>query len=166
MEQALTQRPLFQLRRFEARAAHGPRRVRIGRSAESPIGAHPRLLACKPLPGWVPDSARRSRSQDLAKYRPGISTSLHSSLFIIDFNVAHEIADDLDLIDIVVRKLYAVEFIFDQYRQLKTIEPIGSEIITEVRFICNTSDIDTEILSNESTHFVGIKILCRRSSLN
>jgi hypothetical protein len=44
-------------------------------------------------------------------------------LFTINFNMANEIADNFDLFGIVIRDLYASEFIFDQYCQLETIEP-------------------------------------------
>jgi hypothetical protein len=37
--------------------------------------------------------------------------------------MANEIADNFDLFGIVIRDLYASEFIFDQYCQLETIEP-------------------------------------------
>jgi hypothetical protein len=89
----------------------------------------------------------------------------HSSLFII-FDVADEIADDFDLTGIVIRNLHASEFVFDQYHQLETIEPADAEIVTEVRFIGNAFDINTQILANESAHFVGIIILLWRRWLS
>ncbi len=75
------------------------------------------------------------------------------------FNVANEIAHDFDLIGIVVCKLDADEFIFDQYHQFKAIEPIEPEIVIEVCFIGNTSHINAEILGNKCAHFVSIEIL-------
>jgi hypothetical protein len=63
------------------------------------------------------------------------------SLFII-LDVSDEIADNLDLIGIVIRDLDAREFIFDQYHQLQTIEPADAEIVTEVRFIYNPFGIN------------------------
>jgi len=69
------------------------------------------------------------------------------SLFII-LDVSDEIADNLDLIGIVIRDLDAREFIFDQYHQLQTIEPADAEIVTEVRFIYNPFGINTQILAN------------------
>jgi hypothetical protein len=99
------------------------------------------------------------------EYRPSISTTFSSSLFVIpDFDVADEISDDLDLIGNVVRDLHAGEFIFHQDHQLEAIEPVGAKIVAEVRFICNTSDINTEILGNKRTHSVDLKFfLCRYS---
>jgi hypothetical protein len=69
------------------------------------------------------------------------------SLFII-LDVSDEIADNFDLIGIVIRDLDAREFIFDQYHQLQTIEPADAEIVTEVRFIYNPFGINTQILAN------------------
>jgi hypothetical protein len=102
-----------------------------------------------------------------AEYRPCISTTVSSSLFVIrDFDVADEIANDLDLIGIVFCNLHAGEFIFHQYHQLEAIEPVGAEVVAEVRFIRNTSDIDTEILGDEGAHSVGLTILLCRYSLS
>ena len=52
-------------------------------------------------------------------------------------DVLDEIANNFDLIGIVIRDLDVKEFIFDQYHQLQTIEPVDPEIVTEVRFIYN-----------------------------
>jgi hypothetical protein len=38
-------------------------------------------------------------------------------------------------------------------QQLETIEPVGAEVLAQVRFICDPSDINTQILGNESAHF-------------
>jgi hypothetical protein len=120
-------------------------------------------LACRLLARRVSDGDSHLRPQELAKYLPGILTIPYSSPFIIrDFNVADEIADDFNLIGIIVGNLHINERILDQYRQLKTIEPVGAEIVTEVRFICNASDIDTQIVGDQCAHSVAIKILlCR-----
>jgi hypothetical protein len=76
--------------------------------------------------------------------------------------MADEIADNFDLFDIVIRNLYASEFIFNQYRQLKTIKPVGAQILAEVRLIGDAADIDTEIVGNENAYFAGINLLCCR----
>jgi len=93
-----------------------------------------------------------------------ISTNLHSSLFSIDFDVADEIAYDFNLFSIGVVDLYAREFVFDQNRQLETIEPVGAKILTEMRFIYHAYDIDTQIVGNESAYFAGIKFFWRPRS--
>jgi hypothetical protein len=67
--------------------------------------------------------------------------------------MADEIADDFDPLSIIVGNLYASEFIFDQDSQLKTIEPVGAQILTEVCFICYAADIDTQIVGNEHSYF-------------
>jgi len=60
----------------------------------------------------------------------------------ISFDVADEIADEFDLIDIVVGNLHTYERIFDQYHQLEAIVAIHPEF-TEVRFICNLFGLNT-----------------------
>ena len=75
-------------------------------------------------------------------------------------NVADEITDGFDLVGL--RNLDADEFIFNQYHQLEAIEPIDPEIVAQARFICNSSDINTQILGNDSTHLVSIKDPLRR----
>jgi hypothetical protein len=62
--------------------------------------------------------------------------------------VLDEIANNFDLIGIVIRDLDVKEFIFDQYHQLQTIEPVDPEIVTEVGFIYNPFGINTQILAN------------------
>jgi hypothetical protein len=96
-----------------------------------------------------------------------LSRPLHSSLFIIrDFDVADEIADDLELIGIVIRNLHADEFIFDQYHQLEVIEPVGAEIVTEVPSSVTRLISNTQILGNQTAHFIGITVLLCGCSLS
>jgi hypothetical protein len=82
-------------------------------------------------------------------------------LVIHAFHVTDEVADDFDLVDIVIRDLHADELIFDRYHQFKTIEPVGPEIFGEVRFIRDTLDIDAQMLGNDSAHLVGGKAFFR-----
>jgi hypothetical protein len=120
------------------------------------LKAHGMAVSC-----CLPDHSTSSRP---TKYRPSISTS---SLFIIHaFDQADEIADDLDLIGIVVRNLNVGKFILDQYHQFKATEPIEAEIVAKVRFICNPFGINACVLGNESAHLVGIKILLWRGWLS
>jgi hypothetical protein len=51
---------------------------------------------------------------------------------------------DFNLFGIGVVDLYPREFVFDQDRQLETIEPVGAKILTEMRLIYHASDIDTQ----------------------
>ena len=53
-----------------------------------------------------------------------------------------QISNDFDMIGKVTRDFQPGELLFDQYHQLKTIEPVGSEIFCEVRFISDPLDID------------------------
>ncbi len=76
-----------------------------------------------------------------------------------------EIANDFDLICIVFRNLNAGKFIFDQYHQLNAIEPVQAKILTEMHFIHNSCGINAQMLGNELSYFVGIKIRLRCGSL-
>ena len=79
------------------------------------------------------------------------------------FNLSDQIANKFNLRSCGVReKINANKFLFDQYHQLKLIEPVKTKVISEVRFIRNFFGINTYILSNEATYFVGISISLRR----
>ncbi len=81
------------------------------------------------------------------------------------FNLSDEIADQYYLRSYGVReKINANKFIFDQYHQLKLIEPVKTKIVSKVRFICNFFGIYTYIFSNEATYFVGIRTSLWRDS--
>jgi hypothetical protein len=71
------------------------------------------------------------------------------------FDVPNEIADCHYLRDIVIADFHSGEVILDHYHQLKAIEPVGSEIVSEVSFIRDTFQVDGKILRNESANFVG-----------
>jgi hypothetical protein len=88
-----------------------------------------------------------------------------ASILPTSFDVAEEIADEFDLIGIVVRNLHAYECIFDQYHQLEAIVTIHPEF-TEVRFIRKLFRLNTYILGDESANFVGIKRLLWCGSLS
>ena len=65
---------------------------------------------------------------------------------------------DIDLRDIVFRNLNFGKLILDQYHQFKATKPVEAEIVTKARFICNTFGINANVLSNERTYSIGIKI--------
>ena len=73
-------------------------------------------------------------------------------------NIADEIADDFDLVDLVIRNFQAGELIFDRDHQFKTIKPVGPEIIEEMRFIRHTFDLDAQMLGNERANVAGGKV--------
>jgi hypothetical protein len=52
------------------------------------------------------------------------------------------------LVDVVICHFHAVELIFDQDHQFKTVKPVGSKIVREARFISYTSDIDAQMDRN------------------
>jgi hypothetical protein len=81
-----------------------------------------------------------------------------SWLWPVALNEADEIADDFDLIDVVIRDLQAGEFIFDHDYQFKTIEPVGPEVIDEICLVRHTFDFDAQMLGNESANVTAAKI--------
>ena len=64
------------------------------------------------------------------------------SILPISLDVADEIANEFDLIGIVVRNLYACKCIFDQYHQLEAIVTVHPEF-AEVRFIRKLFGLNT-----------------------
>jgi hypothetical protein len=66
------------------------------------------------------------------------------------FDVADEIANEFELIGIVIRDFHTNEMIFDKYHQLDAVEPVGPEIVSKVRFIRDPLDIDIQVVGNES----------------
>jgi hypothetical protein len=71
-----------------------------------------------------------------------------------DVEVSYEIADDLYLLDVVVRDFHAGESVLDRQHQLDAIEQIGSEIVREVRFTRDKLDVDAELFGDERAHIV------------
>jgi len=76
----------------------------------------------------------------------GILMIFDTSYFL---DVPDEIADDFHFMRSLVRKFKVSKFIFDQYHQLELIEPAEAEIVSEMRFICNSFGINTQILGNK-----------------
>jgi hypothetical protein len=44
--------------------------------------------------------------------------------------------------------------IFDHHHYFKTVEPVGPQIISEVRFFCDPTDANVKIVGNESADVV------------
>jgi len=57
--------------------------------------------------------------------------------------------DNLDLIGFIVRNFHACDFL-DQYYQLKTVEPVSSQIAFEMSIISDMPDIDLQMLSDQN----------------
>ena len=55
--------------------------------------------------------------------------------------MSHKVTDEFDLIDIVIKQFNAGRF-FDRDHQLKSLQPIKSEIFHEVRLIRDARGID------------------------
>jgi len=81
------------------------------------------------------------------------------------FNVAHEIAHDFDLMSVVGRDFNVSELIFDEQQQFQTIEPVGPEIVTEVRFVRDASDVNVEMPGNERANFADCQAVLTRYPL-
>ena len=75
--------------------------------------------------------------------RPGKSLRVQVSQQAVDLHVPDEDADGFDLCQGVIRKFSAGELFLDQYQQLESIEGIKIKIVSKVRFICNSFDINT-----------------------
>jgi hypothetical protein len=71
------------------------------------------------------------------------------SLLTHVLDVADEIANDFHPVDIIIREFHARKAILDGYHQFKTVEPVGPEIVGQVRFIRDTRDADAKLLGNE-----------------
>ena len=77
------------------------------------------------------------------------------------FDVANEIANRYYLVDVVIPDFHSGELIFNHYHQFQAIEPVSSEIISEVSFIRDTFQVDVQMLGNESAYLVGGKAAFR-----
>ena len=89
-------------------------------------------------------AARRVRPQGFNS-----SSSPQPPLPTRAFNKADEIADSLYLIGVVVRNLDVHEAIFDHHHQFEAIEPVGPEVVREVRFIRNAFDIESQVVGDD-----------------
>jgi hypothetical protein len=58
-----------------------------------------------------------------------------------DHHTSDEVADEFDLIDIVIKQFNAGR-VFDENHQLKSLQPIKSEILHEVRLIRDAGGVD------------------------
>jgi hypothetical protein len=67
------------------------------------------------------------------------------------FDAPDEICHHVHLIHIVVRDFHAHELVFDRDHQFNAIEPVGPEIVGEVRVIRDTFDRHPQMLGNERT---------------
>jgi len=82
------------------------------------------------------------------------------------FNVANEIANDFDLIGVIDRNFNVSELIFDQYQQFQPIKPVGPEIVTEVRFVRDATDVNVEMLGNKRANFAYFQAFPTRYTLS
>ena len=80
-------------------------------------------------------------------------------------DVTKQIADHLDLVGLVIGDFHPDELILDCDHQFNTVEPVGSEIIGEVRFIRDPFEVDAQMRSNESTDLAGGKTFFQASRL-
>jgi hypothetical protein len=71
------------------------------------------------------------------------------------FNNAHEITDGIDMLDYDVSNLDAGYLIFNRNHEFEAIEPIGSEVVAEARFISQTICIDSEMTGNDIANLAG-----------
>jgi hypothetical protein len=81
------------------------------------------------------------------------------------FNVANEIANDFNPLG-VIRDFNVSELIFDQYQQFQTIKPIGSKIVTEMRFVGDAPDVDVEMFGHKRANVAHFQAFLTRYSLS
>lgn len=81
-------------------------------------------------------------------------------------NVADEIANDFNLIGVSVHDFHASKLIFYQYQQFQTIKPVGPQIVTEVRLVRDTPDIDAEMRGNKRADLVDFDAFASGCSLS
>ena len=58
-------------------------------------------------------------------------------------------ADDFYLVNISIGDFRSSKLVCNHHHQFKTVEPVRSYIVSEVRFIRNTTDADTQMIRNE-----------------
>src|SRR5262245_53511513 len=78
--------------------------------------------------------------------------------------MADEIADRTDLIGFIVGDYHA-ESILDRDHQFESVEPVGPEIIGEVRVVADVLDRDVQMLGDESADFPGGSAVVHNRSL-
>ena len=78
--------------------------------------------------------------------RPVIALSLS---ICTRLNIEDEIADDFHLVNIFIREFHADELILDCYHQFKAIEPVGTKVISKVRFIRDALGSNVQTLGDE-----------------
>jgi hypothetical protein len=111
--------------------------------------------------------AGSSRTTRIAAAKAPRTNALELKLSPGALNMADEISDDFDPVNLVIRNFQTRELIFDRHHQFNTIKPVGPEIITEMRFIRHVFDRDTEMLGNELANVAGGKVAFHGSwSLN
>jgi hypothetical protein len=86
----------------------------------------------------------------------------HRALGHHALDVADEIADGAYLIGIVIADFHLDEPILDREHQFDPVEPVGSEIVAEVRLVRDAGNVDSELLGNEGADLAGVKAVVRR----
>ena len=77
-----------------------------------------------------------------------------SPLIAHAFDVADQVADDIYLVDIAIGDFHVGELVLDHDHQFQPVEPVGPQIISEVRFIRDTLDVDAQMVGNDSADIV------------
>jgi hypothetical protein len=65
-----------------------------------------------------------------------------SPLIAHAFDMADQVADDIYLVDIAIGDFHVGKLVLDHDHQFQPVEPVGPQIISEVRFIRDTLDVD------------------------
>src|SRR5262245_53769623 len=121
------------------------------------------------MPGWTVSTTRQSVSTDppaiagcrpeiLPRSRPKLTAHQRQAALARPraFDAAHEIADDLDLIGIG-RDLDVGELILDQDQQFQAVEPVGPEIVTQVRLVGDAADLDVQMFGDQRANVADLR---------
>jgi hypothetical protein len=76
-------------------------------------------------------------------------------------NVPDEVADNFDPV-CIVRKLDVVEVVLDQDQQFQTVEPVGAEIVAQVRIVRDAADVDVEMVCEKCPNVVRVRAVAGR----
>jgi hypothetical protein len=99
--------------------------------------------------GWQRMS--RAATRDATQARQTTRASVRQTVcsgFCRDHDLADEVADEFDLIDVIVQQLDAGRFL-DADHEIQALHPIESEIFQKMRLIGDVRDIKPQLIRNQ-----------------
>jgi hypothetical protein len=110
---------------------------------------------------WIPDPCQ---VEALPLLQSGSHGNPASAARVLD--ATNQIADELDLIRIMIADFDVGESILHQHQYFQAIEPIGAEILTKVRLISDSMNVNVEMLGDKRSDFGSMQALQIRHSLS